>query len=120
MRGMEDGRFAPAENCTIEQCALMCLRLYENAPFSGKNGDFAPIFTYEQGLAYTDVRNTPYGASNGGVTYAESARVDGPLATFRRMECSGRHRASLFYFVDRDGGVREVDLGVCDRVSFVS
>lgn len=50
MNGMEAGSFSPEEQCTVEQCIVMFLRLYENAPVSRKNGNVTPRFTYEQGL----------------------------------------------------------------------
>lgn len=113
MNGMAYGSFLPEGQYSVEQCLVTFLRLYENAPVSRKNGNVKPLFTYEQGIEHLEEETksskiNQYGRS-------ETLRVEGPLATFIRMDWGGTmHCTSALCFVYRDGGIRIVDLGVCN------
>ncbi len=107
MNGMEDGSFSPDEYFTVEQCIVTFLRLYENAPVSRKNGNVTPLFTYKQGIEY---------ATKSSNIAEVNFKVDGPSATFIRLNYGGRLQAgSSLCFVYRDGGVRWLDPGICDK-----
>lgn len=110
MKGMDDGSFAPEGQYSVEQCIVTFLRLYENAPVSRKHGNVTPIFTYEQGIGYMK-------SFLDGEIYKESFRLEGPVATLIRGELSGTmHDYSFLSFVYRDGGMKGVDLGVCNGI----
>lgn len=107
MNGMEDGSFAPTGSYTIEQCLLTLLRLWENAPVSRAQANVSPMFTYDQAL---EAAKRPY--RNHSLTVAD--QIEGPAATFLRMDLGGvMQPTSYLYFVYPDGGLRDVDLGVC-------
>lgn len=107
MNGMEDGSFAPTGSYTIEQCLLTLLRLWENAPVSRAQANVTPMFTYDQAM---ESAKQPY--RNDSLTVA--AQIEGPVATFLRMDLGGvMQPMSYLYFVYPDGGLRQVDLGVC-------
>lgn len=112
IRGMEDGTFDPQGQYSVEQCILTFLRLYENAPVSRKNGNNVQIFSYEQCLGLIDkkTKNT----LNRGWGFYEVERVDAPVAMFVRLDYGGvmLGRSSL-YFIYHNGGIRQVDIGIC-------
>ncbi len=113
MNGMQDGSFSPEGQYSIEQCIVTFLRLYENAPVSRKLNNVTPLFTYEQAMGYIDnITNT---SKMNGYGDVEKFRIEGPEATFVRMNWGGTmHASSSFYFLHRDGGITRVDLGICD------
>lgn len=115
MKGYEDGRFAPHDLCSYEQCLLTLLRLYENMPTSRKTGNVAPLFTYEQYFAYLQETNEL--AEKNGFGTCLIQQVSGPEADFvQQVVGSGSmHSVNLFRFVYHDGGIRSLsDFGVCD------
>lgn len=108
MNGMEDGSFSPDEHYSVEQCIVTLLRLYEKAPVSQKAGNITPVFTYAQALSCLT------GQSGGEAR--ETLRIESEGATFLRLDLGGMLRAtSGFYLVSQNGGLRQVDLGVCNE-----
>jgi hypothetical protein len=107
MDGMEDGSFSPEQQCTAEQCVIMFLRLYENAPVSRKNGNVTPLFTYKQGLQYIEKRSS---------FYKESLKIEYSEATLIRTNIVGVMRpSSSLSFVYPNGGVKSLVLGIFDQ-----
>jgi len=107
MTGMGDGTFAPEDSLTVEQCIASFLRLYEKAPVSRKNGNVKSLFTYEQGLEHVITRS---GSQNIRV------RIDGPAATFVRMDVGGMLRTvSTLWFIYHDGGVQRLNPAVTNK-----
>lgn len=104
MEDAQDGSFSPLGNVTVEQCVVSFLRLYEKGAVSRKNGNVVPVFTYEEALEYVAKKsNSAY----------EKLRLEGPEATFVRVDLSGMMRAvSSFWLVYPGGGVRSVEPGV--------
>ena len=109
MKGYEDGRFAPGDPYTYEQCVISLLRLYENMPVSRKNGNVKVLFTYEQYLsAIEDEHNW----------LRVKWKVEGPLATFVKqidpLPNSIPTVPTYYKLVYCSGAVRELeDLGIC-------
>ena len=83
-------------------------------PISRKNGNVAPLFTYEQYLTYLEEIND-LAEKNGFGTYLVQ-RVSGPEADFvQQVSGGGMHSEDLIRFVYHDGGIRSLsDFGVCD------
>lgn len=113
MQGDEDGRFAPQEYYSVEQCVVTLLRLYENAPISRKEDNTVPPFTYEKAMKYVQDRDP--------MAYTETVNIKGSDATFIRIDIHGTlHPASLLYFIYPDGGVQWADLGVCTEQGHIT
>lgn len=114
MKGYEDGRFAPGDLYSHEQCLLTLLRLYENLPVSRKNRTVEPLYTYEQYMAMLEDKDRLAKEQNGG-TYVRQ-QVDGGIAAFVETETGGSMNSATFpKFVYHSGGMRAIhDLGVCD------
>lgn len=112
IKGMENGGFEPEAQYSIEQCIITFLRLYEQAPVSRKNRNNIQIFDYERCLGLIDEK-TKYTFNRGYGLY-EVTRVDAPIATFIRLDNGGvmLGRSSL-YFIYHNGGIRQVDIGIC-------
>ena len=108
MNGLEDGSFAPTGNYSVEQCLVTFLRLYQNAPVSRARGNVTPRFTYDQCVQYME-------ESYSNQSYQIASRQEGSIATLYRTELVGApHAASGFKFLYREGGIKTVDLGVCN------
>ncbi len=109
MKGMEDGSFSPRGTYSVEQCLLTFLRLYEKAPVSRINGNVTQHFTYEQCLDLALME------SDGDFfDLVVTDRVEGPLATVIRSGIGGApHWLPDTCIVYRDGGIANLDLGVC-------
>lgn len=112
--GRDDGRFLPEEPCSVEQCVLTFLRLYENAPVSRRNGNVKQLFTYEQCLGYIEALTAESSDGYMGF-YHLVTRLDGPKATFIRVDVAGMSSSGTFlYILYPDGGMRSMDLGLCN------
>lgn len=114
MKGYEDGRFAPNDPYSYEQCLMTLVRLYEELPVSRKNGSVEALFTYEQYLDYFDYRDRKAVENNAGLYKIQ--QVDGPVASFVHMATGGSMNTAAFpKLVYRSGAVRSLeDLGVCN------
>ncbi|MEG2455041.1 MAG: hypothetical protein RSC08_02210 [Oscillospiraceae bacterium] len=106
-----DGKFAPQEPCSVEQGIVLFLRLFENAPVSRKHGNVVSVFTYEQCLAYM----SSLVEKSDKVGYRQSLRIDGNQGSFIRLEIEGvMIGGSLFFILNKNGGIEQVDLGLCN------
>ena len=113
MNGMENGAFMPKEQYSIEQCIVTFLRLYENAPISRKNGNIAPMFTYEQCRDYLNTITVNVEECIAGDSII-TEEVDGPIASFIRLDVTGVMLGTAsMYFLYKEGGIKPVDLGIC-------
>lgn len=116
MRGDERGNFDPAGPCTVEQAAVMFLRLWENAPVGRAKGNAKQLFTYEQIMDYYR-----QGSFGGWVSFHVMETVEGEQATFIRYTLNGvPHRVSYQALVYRDGGMRTLDLGISEGIGGLS
>lgn len=105
MTGDDKGNFDPDGLCTCEQAVSMFLRLYDNAPVRIANGNVKQMFTYEQCMEYL--------LSLNGMYYVrKDETVEGPYATYVRMDEGNMGRISRIMFVYRNGGVRVADPGI--------
>lgn len=110
MQGYGDGRFAPNDFYTYEQCVVSLLRLCENMPISRKNGNIKPLFTYEQYMSMIEEADW----------LRKEWQAEGPLATFvKQIDPTPNSIPTVptyYKFVYRSGAVREIeDLGICDN-----
>lgn len=106
MNGMPDGTFAPENSYTVEQGIVTFLRLYQNAPDTRYKGTLEPRFTYEDGLGCVK-------EIAGRERIQETMRLDGEKTTLVRLDMVGMMRGtSTLLLLDKEGGVREADLGV--------
>lgn len=109
MKGLEDGSFAPLGQYSVEQCILTFLRLYER----DANAKPVPLFSYEQCLGMAE--DWTKHAKEQGYGLFETVRTEGVKATFLRLDQGGMMMAhAAMYFVYRKGGMKEVDLGICN------
>lgn len=105
MTGDDKGNFDPDGLCTYEQAVSMFLRLYDNAPVRIANGNVKQMFTYEQCMEYLlSLEGTYY--------VRKDETVEGPYATYVRMDEGNMGRISRIMFVYRNGGVRVADPGI--------
>lgn len=105
MTGDDQGNFIPDGLCTYEQAVVMFLRLYDSAPVRIANGNVKQMFTYEQCMEYLlSLEGTYY--------VRKDETVEGPYATYVRMDEGIMGRISRIMFVYRNGGVRVADPGV--------
>ncbi len=112
MKGMETGNFAPNETYTVEQCILTFLRLHNKYTMEmGEEG--TTLFNYDQCInMFAGITAATLESNNTG--RIETRRVEGPTATFVRMDAGGVMMASSdFYFIYKNGGMKRVDLGLC-------
>lgn len=119
MKGDELGRFDPDGLCTVEQAVVMFLRLYEGAPVSRVKGNVEPLFTYEQCLA--QIRHWGWGGMDDSLEEWASIgmSVEGKTVTFLRQDVGGIMQPPVnYYLVFRAGGIRQVNLGLCDRYPY--
>ncbi len=114
MEGQADGRFAPDDLCSCEECLVSLVRLYETGPISQKNGTVAPLFSYRQYIAMLEAREEQARKNKTGLW--ETLRVVSRYATFSRLEpCAPEEDALSFLFIDSSGAMRSVPgLGLCD------
>lgn len=111
MKGDEQGNFRPSGRCTVEEAVVMFLRLYENAPVSRSKGNVKQQFTYEQYL--DEVRRWSF-IGSGEDMASIGLTVEGKIANFVRQDVGGiMHAPTNYYFVFLDGGMREIDFGLC-------
>lgn len=107
-----NGNFEPTSLCSIEQCIVLLLRLYEYAPITRNNGNVVPLFTYDDSLAYVESLLVQ---TNDTAGFRKSLQIDGSNATFVRLDTGGvTIRNSIFFMIHRNGGVKRVDLGICN------
>ena len=99
LRGMEDGRFDPKGNFTIQQCAVCFLRLSEQMPVSFLRGNVKHIFTQEELISTIQ---PDYSIQ----------RWDGPLAVFLSRSEGAVLGDTKYFLVYADGGIRYVPQGV--------
>ncbi len=114
MNGYENGRFAPNDLFSYEQCLTTLARLYKNLPVSRKNGNVTPLFTYEQYITCIGAAGQST-KGNDGSPY-EKLRVDGTIATFVETRTTGAMNTAVSpKFVYYFGAMKSIDdLGVCD------
>lgn len=114
MKGYEDGRFAPNDLYSWEQCLSTLVRLYENLPTSRKNGNVKQIYSYDECMTYLETLNQLAHQNNAGTFFKEA--VEGNKATFVYLDDGGFPGATAqFMFVYKDGGMRSIhDFGVCN------
>lgn len=101
MSGDDKGNFDPTGLCTYEQAIAMFLRLFDNAPVRFSNGNVKQMFTYEQCMDYLLSLKGVRGVR-------KDATVEGPAATFVRMDEGIMIRTSRLLLVYQNGGVREI------------
>lgn len=110
MKGDEQGNFNPKGSCTVQQAVVMFLRLYENAPVSRSKGNVKQQFTYEQYL--DQIRR--WAVWSGEDMASIGLTVEGKGVSFVRQDVGGiMHAPTNYFFVFSDGGVREIDFGLC-------
>lgn len=114
MRGYEDGRFAPNDLYTWEQCLSTLVRLYEDLPISRKNGNVKKIYSYDDCMNYLEAEDQLAHQNNAGLFFKNA--VEGNKATFVYSDNGGFPGATAqFKFVYKDGGMRSIhDFGVCN------
>lgn len=108
LKGYENGRFAPNDPFSNEQCIVTLLRLYENLPVSRKNNNVEPLFTYDQYISMLDTH-----------WLDKAQQVDGLVATFvQQIDPTPNSipvKLAYYKFVYQSGGIRAIeDFGVCD------
>ncbi len=112
IQGMDNGKFEPEGTCTVEQGIVLFLRLYQSAPVSGLQNNVSTLFSYEQ---CSDYLNSLLRNEEDSVGYRKSLQIDGPDASFVRLEFEGvPHSTSSFYLIHREGGIQCIDLGICN------
>lgn len=114
MKGYEDGRFAPEDFYSYEQCLVTLVRLYQNMPVSRKNGNVVPLYTYEQYCASIEKAGNLAALHEQGVFKIQ--QIEGKEADFvQQRVVGGMYRQNKYKFVYRSGRIREItDFGVCD------
>lgn len=113
MNGLDDNTFSPNGQYSIEQCIVTFLRLYERAPVSLRNENIVPMFSYAQCMDYLKSITTEASSANAGDAIITEI-VDGPIATYVRLDVSGvMLGTATMYFIYKDGGIKPVDLGIC-------
>ncbi len=114
MNGYEDGRFAPNDLYSWEQCLSTLVRLYEKLPISRKSGNVDQLYSYDECMAYLEDQDQLAHQNNAG-TFLKKV-VEGSVATFVYLDSGGAPGATAqFEFVYRDGGMTSVhDFGVCN------
>lgn len=114
MNGYEDGRFAPNNLFSWEQCLATLVRLYEELPISRKNGNVSQIYSYDDCMAYWEEQDQLAHQNNAGLFFKKA--VEGSVATFVHLDSGGFPGATAqFEFVYKDGGMRSIhDFGVCN------
>lgn len=115
MEGREDGAFWPEDPLTVQECAVLCLRLHEKAPVRLEEGNVQPLFSYEQVMEHLEGIEEESKAV--GTGRYKAFQLDGPEASLVRMDWGGSMQAtSKLYFASRQGGILFFDIGLC--VSF--
>lgn len=114
MNGYEDGRFAPNDLYSWEQCLATLVRLYEELPTSRKNGNVNKIYSYDECIAYLEKLDQLAHQNNAGLFFQKA--VEGNAATFAYLDNGGFPGATAqFMFVYKDGGMRSIhDFGICN------
>ena len=97
--GMEDGRFEPQGNFTVEQCAACFLRLGEQMPVSFLLDNVPHLFTQEQAVSAVGPTE-------------RVQRWDGPLAAFLRRDQGTVIGDTACFLVYADGGIRQLEAAV--------
>jgi len=97
--GMEDGRFEPQGNFTVEQCAACFLRLGEQMPVSFLLDNVPHLFTQEQAVSAVGPTE-------------RVQRWDGPLAAFLRRDQGTVIGDTACFLVYADGGIRRLEAAV--------
>lgn len=97
--GMEDGRFEPQGNFTVEQCAACFLRLGEQMPVRFLLGNVPHLFTQEQAVSAVGPTE-------------RVQRWDGPLAAFLRRDQGTVIGDTACFLVYADGGIRRLEAAV--------
>lgn len=116
MGGLEDNSFSAHGNYTVEQCMLTLLRLYQYASVNAENKNTGPLFSYEQCMQYIHGSTDETIKTEGGPGQYVETEIDGPIATFVRVDQGGFTQASAFlYFVYHDGGMQSLDIGLCSN-----
>ncbi len=110
IKGYEDGCFGPNDPITTEQCLMMLLRMDKELPVSRRQGNVPALYTYEQYMQVLREREEAEGYS-----LVATQLVEGPVATFVRMEEQGVPRAKVYlYLVYRSGRIRTLGgMGTC-------
>lgn len=114
MHGTDGDRFDAKAPLSVQQCAVLCLRLHEKAPVGLEQGNVQPLFTYDQAMGY--LQDMEDRATSIGTGFHKTLELTGTQATLVRMDWSGSMQAtSQLYLVYPDGGLQTIDLGLCLR-----
>lgn len=114
MTGYEDGRFAPGDPYSYEQCLATLVRLSHDMPTSRERGNVTPLYTYEQYLSAVERDDQLADERNYGLFLLQ--QVDGSAAVFVQQRYGGVMTSKTFYkFIYRSGAMRSFyDFGVCN------
>lgn len=117
MQGTGGNTFSPASSLTLQECAVLSLRLHQKAPMGA--GSASPLFSPEESQAY--LQNLEAQADRNHAGFRKVLELDGPQATLIRMDWSGTMQAtSRLYLLYPDGGLQALDLGLCLRFGMLT
>ena len=117
MRGTGKNAFSPTSSLTVQECAVLSLRLHQKAPMGAHN--VSPLFSLEETKAYLQDLEDQADRNNAGLR--KVLELDSPQATLIRMDWSGTMQASSrLYLLYPDGGLQTLDLGLCLRFGMLT
>lgn len=117
MEGTGENTFSPTSSLTVQECAVLSLRLHQKAPMGVHN--VSPLFSLEETKAY--LQNLEDQADRNNAGFRKVLELKGPQATLIRMDWRGTMQSpSRLYLLYPDGGLQTLDLGLCLRFGMLT